>query len=401
MKKLLCLFLALLLVISAAVPVLAADSDVTACIRKMLVYYRYHQEDAALDQELLRIQLSLLDEKQAQNWDQIMKYWSWVNTELDNSTQRLPDNLPQDDSLCIVVLGYALQRNGDLQDELIGRLNVALSCAEQYPNAYLVCTGGPTARNSSVTEAGQMARWLIRHGVAEDRIILEEKSLSTVNNAQYTCQLLNSQYPQVTQLAIVTSDYHQGRGPLLFEAESILKDYPTRVVATASYQTDNHNLDSVKVQADALAYLAGISIDDAQKPTLSKLQELRISGSTQYTVGQELNLRVYAVYSNGFSREISGKVKYAGLDFGKAGTQTVTIQYPENGTVYTAYVDVEFLPASTDAPSNPVQETEIAVPLSAPAPLDEPQAPPPILIGILVTLLCLLIVLLVLKKRKK
>ena len=41
-----------------------------------------------------------------------------------------------------------------MKDELLGRLNVALSCAERYPKAYVLCTGGGTARNSpDATEA--------------------------------------------------------------------------------------------------------------------------------------------------------------------------------------------------------------------------------------------------------
>ena len=39
-----------------------------------------------------------------------------------------------------------------MKDELVNRLTVALRCAEKYPRAYIVCTGGGTAeKNENAT----------------------------------------------------------------------------------------------------------------------------------------------------------------------------------------------------------------------------------------------------------
>jgi uncharacterized SAM-binding protein YcdF (DUF218 family) len=120
-------------------------------------------------------------------------------------------------------------------DELIGRLQVGLACAEQYPNAYVVCTGGGTAKeNRDVTEAGQMGAWLLEHGLEKDRLILEDQSLSTIENAQYTLDILHRDYPQVTSLAIVSSDYHAARGALLFETASLMAKHEIRVVSNCA-----------------------------------------------------------------------------------------------------------------------------------------------------------------------
>ena len=55
-----------------------------------------------------------------------------------------------------------------------GRLEKALECAEKYPNALVMCTGGGTASgNPDATEAGQMCRWLEEHGISSDRLIAE------------------------------------------------------------------------------------------------------------------------------------------------------------------------------------------------------------------------------------
>lgn len=410
MRKLLCGILALILACSMTIPALAANSDARDCIEKMVTYYRYYQDDAQLDLELLTAKLSEIDEEQARKWTQIMEFWSWVNTEMDIDTEILPDGLAQDDSLCIVVLGYALKKNGDMQSELIGRLETALACAEKYPNAYIACTGGGTARNNdSVTEAGEMAKWLARKGIDEARIIVEDESLSTVNNAQYTCELLHTQYPQVTQLAIVTSDYHQGRGPLLFQAESILCGYDMNVCSIASYRTEDHELDSLKVQANALAGLADFSIEDAKKPKLSKLTGITVSGDTQCQAGMELNLRVYAVYSTGLKKEVTMYSNFSGFDMNKAGIQTVTVKYAENDKLYQTAVDIEFLPGSVEILSTQPPATEPMIPeetLPLPSAAAEPEsASLPLVIVSAAILLILLLILIRVKtesnKRKR
>lgn len=404
MKKSLALMLALLLLLSMPFPVHGAEQNADNYIEQLICCYQYYQEDARLDLDLLLEQLGAVDAPTAWKWQKIMDHWSWVNTEMDIDPEILPDGLPGDDSLCIVVLGYALKRNGDMQSELIGRLETALASAEKYPNAYIAVTGGSTARNDpDATEAGEMAKWLVEHGINEGRIIIEDESLSTVNNAQYTCALLNEAYPQIEHLAIVTSDYHQGRGALLFEAEAILSGYAMSVVSIASYRTDDHELDSVKQQASALAHLAGYSTEDFERPRLTKLKEIVVSGDTQCPVGSELNLQVHAVYSNGYRKNITSLVNYSGFDFNEAGLQTITVQYSEYGETYKAAYDVEFLPGELPLLSEETEPlaTEAAVIIPEPVPAEKPEPSFPVLISTAVTLLCLLFVLLILKNRRK
>ena len=245
-----------------------------------------------------------------------------------------------------------------------------------------------------------MAKWLMEEGIAEERIIIEDESLSTVNNAQFTCALLNEEYPQIEHLAIVTSDYHQGRGALLFEAEAILSGYAMSVVSIASYRTDDHELDSLKQQASALAHLAGVSTENSERPKLTRLQEIVVSGDSRYPAGSELNLTVHALYSNGYRKNITANVNFSGFDFNKTGPQTVTVQYTQGEEVYRTIYDVEFLPPDTPIPA----ETTPTEPIeTAPVPEEEPTTKPslPILISIAVCLICLLFLLLILKKRRK
>ena len=174
----------------------------------------------------------------------------------------LPDGLPGTDELCIVALGFQLNPDGSMRDELIERLKVLKACAEKYPDALIVCTGGGTAaENRSATEAGRMAEWLIENGVAPERVIAEEQSLTTAQNAVYTLDLLEKRCPQVRKLAIVSSDYHIATGTLLFEAEAILRAEKAgaeavQVVSNAAWKAPSGSL-STMFQAGALIELSG------------------------------------------------------------------------------------------------------------------------------------------------
>ena len=174
----------------------------------------------------------------------------------------LPDGLPDTDELCIVVLGFQLNPDGTMREELVERLTVALNSAKKYPNAYIVCTGGGTAsENEAASEAGEMAKWLIAQGIAKNRVIVEDNSITTAQNAIFTYDILTSLYPSVKKLAIVSSDYHIATGELLFKAEAILRanapgDEKLEVISNAAWKAPSGSL-SAMFQAGALIELFG------------------------------------------------------------------------------------------------------------------------------------------------
>lgn len=200
------------------------QTDDFQLIEDMILYYGGYGEAATEEIGDLLGALKGSDIRKGNLWDGIMDYWRYVNTDLAINTERLPETLPKDDSLALVLLGLALNANGSMQEELISRLQVGLDCAKQYPNARVVCTGGGTAKeNKDVTEAGQMGAWLIENGLEEDRLILEDQSLTTIENAQYTLDILGRECPQVRSVAIISSDYHVARGALLFETTMLMR----------------------------------------------------------------------------------------------------------------------------------------------------------------------------------
>ena len=249
-RRILCSIFTAGMLICACLPVFAEEKTSSQdIIEKMVVSYAaYGERDAEAENELIS-EDPILGEK----WERIMELWETpitVNAEL-------PESLPVDDTLCLVVLGFQLNPDGTIKEELEERLKVALSNSEKYPNAYIVCTGGGTAaENPDATEAGRMAEWLEAKGVDPSGIIVEDQSLTTAQNAIYTFDILEEQYPTVEQIAIISSDYHIATGTLLFGAEAILRDSPVQIVSNASWKAPSGTLSSM-FQAGALIELSG------------------------------------------------------------------------------------------------------------------------------------------------
>ena len=242
----------LILCIATAVMVPAAAEEPAAAqsqIERAVVSYA---ATGARDEQALAA-LASLDPALGEKWGRIMDLWEAPVSVND----RLPDGLPEDDSLCLVALGFQLNPDGTMRDELVERLKVLLAASEQYPNAVIVSTGGGTAADDpAATEAGRMAEWLESQGVDPARVIVEDRSLTTAQNAIYTFDLLAERSPQVKQIAIVSSDYHIATGTLLFGAEAILRDSEIEVVSNAAWQAPGGTL-SAMFQAGALIELSG------------------------------------------------------------------------------------------------------------------------------------------------
>lgn len=239
---------------SFSIPVFASESGETDIINEMISYYSTYQSTAKTDIQRLVEKLKALNSTKGEEWEKIMKYGDYVNTDMNVNV----DGLPNDDSLCITVLGFALNDDGTMKDELVGRLQTALASAQKYPNAYVAVTGGGTAKNNpNAIEADQMAAWMIANGLDENRLIIENKSKSTVQNAQFTYAILREKYPTLKSLAIVTSDYHVQRGCLLYYSQLLLSAYDAGdnlldVISNAGYKAGHEGYESISLQAMGL-----------------------------------------------------------------------------------------------------------------------------------------------------
>ncbi len=128
-----------------------------------------------------------------------------------------PADLAVSGSHAIVVLGLELA-DGEMQDELKGRCDAAAEVARAWPDAVLICSGGATGENNpdGHTEAGMMKAYLSEKcGIDPDRILVDERALSTVGNAVNSFVILREL--GIGSFSLVTSGYHLCRAQILYQ----------------------------------------------------------------------------------------------------------------------------------------------------------------------------------------
>jgi uncharacterized SAM-binding protein YcdF (DUF218 family) len=106
----------------------------------------------------------------------------------------------------LVILGC--QVNGSLASlPLLRRGYNAVNYLKRHENVKAVITGGQGPREN-ITEAEAMRRLLTENGIDEERILIEDKSRSTIENLKFANELYNLIDKNIV---IVTSDYHMFR----------------------------------------------------------------------------------------------------------------------------------------------------------------------------------------------
>jgi uncharacterized SAM-binding protein YcdF (DUF218 family) len=132
----------------------------------------------------------------------------------------------------IVVLGGALSpeisaaRNAVALNEAAERITVAVELARRYPDARIVFSGGNAAL---IREGGIEAAFAVQEfealGIPHERIIAEEQSRNTVENAVFS-RLIAQPKPGERWL-LVTSAYHMPRAMGVFRAAGFpVEAYP-------------------------------------------------------------------------------------------------------------------------------------------------------------------------------
>ena len=107
----------------------------------------------------------------------------------------------------LIVLGAAV--HGDVPSlALTHRLEGALEYMEKYPGSTAIVSGGK-GDGENISEAQCMQDWLIAHGIDQTRIIMEDKATSTMENLQFSFDIIRSRGDELDgNIAIVSSSYH-------------------------------------------------------------------------------------------------------------------------------------------------------------------------------------------------
>ena len=143
----------------------------------------------------------------------------------------------------IVILGYGLNDNGTMRTILRRRVLTGLTVAQFFPQSPIIVTGG-NPRNGN-TEAGQMRKMLMLLGFPDNRIIVEDKANSTVQNAQFSVPLAKE--ADTSGIIVVTSSTHQDR------ADGNFIDAGGNVLATVSYPDGDPSVNVAQFARDAMS----------------------------------------------------------------------------------------------------------------------------------------------------
>ena len=126
----------------------------------------------------------------------------------------------------LVVLGNRMNDDGTMTGLSVKRLNAAMRFAAAFGVDKIILSRGVANKKANHSEASAMREYLLANGIAADRLVCEDKSLTTEENAKYSVPIAAKL--GATEVTIITSNEHMSRNFLnpikLFEKE--LRNYP-------------------------------------------------------------------------------------------------------------------------------------------------------------------------------
>ncbi|MCR4940660.1 MAG: YdcF family protein [Treponemataceae bacterium] len=120
----------------------------------------------------------------------------------------------------LILLGGGISKDGSLPATVLRRVEAAAEYLNEHPGCLCVVTGGKLDW-LPYAEAPELKKQLVAAGVEADRILVEDKALDTIQNFQFSCELLAS-YKGISlrnildaTTVIVTSRFHLRRAERL------------------------------------------------------------------------------------------------------------------------------------------------------------------------------------------
>ena len=123
----------------------------------------------------------------------------------------------------IIVLGAGL--DGDKPGNVLTeRLEVALNYLNTHKDAKVICSGGQGVAED-VPESVAMKNYFVEHGISEDRILQDNKSMSTIQNLENSKAILDSIGEYGERVSVVTSSFNILRVRIISDQIGLNADY--------------------------------------------------------------------------------------------------------------------------------------------------------------------------------
>lgn len=118
----------------------------------------------------------------------------------------------------VVVLGCKV--NGSTPSLMLARrADAAIAYLEEHPNALCIATGGQGS-DENISEAEAIRRYLTDHGIADSRILIEDRSVNTEGNFTNAAVIIeNSNLPG--EIAVASDYFHQFRASMIAEKQGL------------------------------------------------------------------------------------------------------------------------------------------------------------------------------------
>lgn len=127
---------------------------------------------------------------------------------------------PHTEADVLLVLGSALRRDGSMTPMLTGRLDLALALDKAHGGRTVLVLSGGQMKSEPVVEATVMHAYLKTHGIPDERMLDEGRSMDTAENMHYSAQLIRERFPNA-RVVVVTSRPHELRATLLARREGL------------------------------------------------------------------------------------------------------------------------------------------------------------------------------------
>ena len=132
----------------------------------------------------------------------------------------------------VIILGNRLNDDGSITEIQKQRLELALEIEKEFNPDYYILSGGPANPVPNKSEAQAMYEYLIEKGIKKERLILEDQSYSTVENAKYSISIAKKLNPDL--IIICTSAYHLGN-PIYKTMESFINELKDSNITLMTY----------------------------------------------------------------------------------------------------------------------------------------------------------------------
>lgn len=121
-----------------------------------------------------------------------------------------------------IILGFRLNDDGTMTKRLKKRCDLAIQYINEFGLDKLIVSGGVANKNTIYSEAELMKDYLVKKGLDDDFIILEDNSMTTWDNMEFSMKIAKERGFDVTSVVVITTVDHY---LLSYNTVKICKDY--------------------------------------------------------------------------------------------------------------------------------------------------------------------------------